>query len=487
MTELAGASWGSATPEQKAWRRENRFYGVGAYSAGRNWRKFSQSIGLARAGKRLVRGATSAALGLIGQGEYSATRLAGGGAYGNSLMAGGAPTDEVPQVISDADETGAITISRREYIADVFAPGVTGAASIPAFANAVYPLNPGLESTFPWLSQIAQNYEEYSMDQLIFHYRSTITDIGSSTTGQCGTVIMATNYNSAAPEFTDKNAMQAYDGAMSCKTTDSMTHGVECDISKRAGLDSLYVRSSPVVVGQDVKTYDHGIFQLALANLPVAYAGQAIGELWVSYTVRLAKPKFAVSRGSAIERDLFVSGGSESTSLPFGTQALLLSGQQNSIGCAVTLSASTVKITFPPEYAGAIEIVAAMENCGGTQPFTAALPTVAGNVALVDDLYSAGAYPDDAPSSYQTCQAAAGGDIQRAQLIIHARVNPSTGGVANSITFTTNTTRAPSQSTIDVHEYNAAFSTRALGIGPIGARSDAPILINAQGLQVVPA
>ncbi len=487
MTQFAGASWGSATPEQKAWRREHRFYGVGAYSAGKNWRKFSQSVGLAGAGKRLIGAATDAAIGMI-------PRFGGSGAYSNSLMAGGVPTDEVPQVVSAADETGAITISRREYISDVFAPGVTGALTIPAFSNAVYSLNPGLEETFPWLSQIAQNYEEYSFDQLIFHYRSTITDIGSSTTGQCGTVIMVTNYNAAAPEFSDKNAMQAYDGAMSCKTTDAMTHGVECDDRKRAGLDDHYVRSAPVALGQDSKTYDHGEFQLALANLPVAYAGQAIGELWVSYTVKLAKPKFAVARGSAIERDLFVSNGGESATNVFGTATAVLQGQQNSIGCVLdTVPNNLIDITFPPEFAGSIEVVLQLEGGASTNASAFDTPEVFGNVTLVNDIFAAsGSTPadGDGPFAYTWSRQAGGttGATTNSWIhIVHVRITPSTAGAANRLRLNTRMTGGPTQSMLDIHEYNAAFSTRALGIGPIGARSDAPILINRQGVQVVPA
>ncbi len=490
--ELAGATYGSATPEQKAWRRANRFYGVGAYSMGKNWRKFSQSVGLAGAGKRLIGAATDAAIGLI-------PRFGGSGAYSNSLMAGGMPTDEVPQVVSAADETGAITISRREYISDVFAPGVTGAATIPAFANDVYELNPGLETTFPWLSQIAQNYEEYSFDQLIFHYRSTITDIGSSTTGQCGTVIMVTNYNSAAPEFQDKNAMQAYDGAMSCKTTDAMTHGVECDDRKRAGLDDHYVRSAPVPLGQDIKTYDHGKFQLALANLPVAYAGQAIGELWVSYTVKLAKPKFAVARGSAIQRDLFVSGnGTETTVRPMGTNAALLSGAQNSIGCTLDLSVNNnVRITFPNEYAGTVSIVFTIEgaSCTGQASLfgSPGAHILTGNVAYIADMYASNSGgTTDSPSGVSDTWTAsnwgAASANNVASCIVHLRISPSTAGIANTFTFITNAlTTAPVQSCVDISEYNAAFSSRALGIGAPGARSDAPILVNPQGVQVVPA
>jgi len=393
----------------------------------------------------------------------------------------------VPQVISDADETGAVTVSRREYVQDIFAPAVGV-----AFFNQTLPLNPGLEHTFPWLSQIAQNYEEYQFEQLIFHYRSTVTDIGNSTSGQCGTVIMATNYNAASPSFEDKSAMQAYDGAMSCKTTDSMTHGIECDTSKRAGPDSLYVRNAPAPPGQDIKSYDHGTFQFALANLPASYANQAVGELWVSYTVRLAKPKFAVARALNVGRDIFVSNATESGAFPLGTQASLLSGAQNSIGCSLTLTSNNIKVNFPSDYAGSLELILMVEGGWDTAGSAFGGPVLTGNVTEVADMYGAGgssASVGDTPSATAWSRpiATSSASTNSAIMLVHIRVTPSTGGVLNSLTFPTSFTNVTGQASLDIHEYNAAFSTRALGIGPAGARSDAPILLNPQGGQVVPA
>lgn len=468
-----GASRSTATPEQLTAREQLHVYGRGKYSVGRNWRKFSQGVGLARLG----RAAVGAASNMIG-------RVVGSGAYGNSLMAGGAMTPEVPMVCSEADETGAVTVSRREFVADIYAP-----ASGIAFENDSYALNPGLERTFPWLSQIAQNYEEYSFEQLIFHYRSVVTDVGSSTTGQCGSVIMCTTYNVASPEFTDKVAMQAYDGAMSCKTTESMTHGVECDDSKRAGFDAHYVRVTPVPSGQDPKTYDHGVFQLAVANTPTGYANQAIGELWVSYTVKLAKPKFSVARGLGIGRDLFVSGGSESNSSPLGALTSLLSGQMNSIGCSVSYPATPdgrIGVAIPPEYAGTLEVKFFWEvSAGGTEPITRDL-VFTGNVSGLVDMYAAGA-AGDTPAYASTPAAQAGGVVTRGCAVWHIRVSPSTGGILNSFTIATAFTGAPGQTALDIMEYNAGFSSRALGIGPTAFRSDAPILVSPQGVQVVPS
>ena len=81
---------------------------------------------------------------------------------------------------------------------------------------------------------------------------------------------MATNYNASSPPFSDKATMMEYAHAMSAKTTEHMTHGVECDPSKLGGSERKYIRTNPVVPSQDLKTYDHGLFQLAVANSPAS-------------------------------------------------------------------------------------------------------------------------------------------------------------------------------------------------------------------------
>lgn len=463
-----GKSYVSADPLQRAARAKDGVFGRGAYSVGKNWRKFSQSVGLAGVGRRIVGAAGNAALGLMGAGEYTTNSLI------NSSSA------DVPMVHSEADETGAVTVSRREYIKDVFASGQS-------FSVESFPINPGLEDCFPWLSQVAANYEEYDLEQCVFTYRSTVTDIGSSTNGQCGTIMMATNYNAGAAPFDDKISMQAYDGSMSTKTTSDMLHGVECDDSKRSGADAHYVRSGPVPVGQDVKSYDHALFQIAQANVPYA-AGTALGELWVCYTVVLRKPKFAVARGDLIETDVFVSGaGSETASLPFGTQAALLRGAANSIGCELTLAANSTTITFPNSYSGAVEICVMMEGLVTTgNTFNTASTT--GNVLPRKDMFAssftsgAGA---DAPYHQTIVSATTNGGIIIYKF--HFNVRPATGAVANTFTvLTQNITTAPTQSTITIQEITQSMSYKALAVGPLGLRTDAPVLIDPSGVIVAP-
>lgn len=440
----------------------NSLYGRGAYSLG----KLSRTA----MGKSLGRMVSRS---LRGIGMYT-----GRGAYvGNSLM-----DDKPPQVITTGiDETGAVTVSKLEFLTEVYGP--TSAFNVQSFN-----INPGLESTFPWLSQIAQNYDEYELVQCVFSYRSTTTDIGASTTGQCGTVLMATSYDPAAPVFGDKKQMMAYDGAMSCKTTESQAHGVECDPSKLSGSPGKYVRAFGLDQSKDIKDYDHGVFQLAIANSPTAFANQSLGELWVSYTVKLRKPKFFSSRGLNISRDVFVSGGSESVNFPFGTQALLLRAMCNNINTQLTLGdlslSSTsaganyalMNLTFPADYAGVIEIRMSIEGTGLASNFSM---SPVGQIVDYADMYGANDGGGlDVPSN--TLYANSGTSVV---YIKRYRITPAVNGVNNMIIFTKGTWAATTitQASMEIKEINSGFSYKYANIG----QSDAPILVNNSGVVTV--
>nr|QXP07867.1 MAG: putative capsid protein [Arizlama virus] len=495
---LFGPSAREASDMQKENRRDMHYRGRGMYTGGGEYEgcggykigkalakfgrgKFAQTLKNA-ALDRLSSGiATFGGGGLYtGQGEYTT----------NSLVNG---SDEVPAVISSAaDETGAVTVSRKEWVMDIYGP--TNAFNVQGFA-----INPGIEQSFPWLSQIAQNYEEYELKQLIWFFKSTTTDIGSSTTGQCGTVVMCTNYNAGAALFSDKQIMMEYDGASSCKTTESMMHGVECDPDKLSGPTGYFVRSNNVVTGQDIKSYDHGIFQLAVANSPVGFQNQTIGELWVSYTVELRKPKFYVGRGLGISQDLFCSGGGETASLPLGTASLMLYGQANNIGCRIesnpatlpaglTVASGQIAITFPASFGGTVEIRLLLDGfttSGGWNGATGIQKS--GNVATVSDIYATSSLAGRTPHFYVINNDAVGGT--NGILIVHMKISPAANGLDNMVVLSVNPaniTTAPGQTYLTIKEYNGGFSYKANNIGPAGQQSDAPILVDINGTPKVP-
>jgi hypothetical protein len=202
---------------------------------------------------------------IFGSGDYT---LAGSQPSYNVMMNGA----QIPK-FSSTRQTN--IVCHREYLGDIL-----GTA---AFTNTVYPLNPGIRTTFPWLSTVAANYQEYKFHGLVFEFRSLITDF--VTGGSPGVVVMATNYNADAPTYTTKQQMENSEFAVATKPTTNLMHGVEC-ADNQTILPQRYVRQGNVPTGQDLRLYDTGNFQFATSSNPV----QNLGELWVSYCVEFFKP-----------------------------------------------------------------------------------------------------------------------------------------------------------------------------------------------------
>lgn len=349
--EAVGPTYRQATPEQRMTRRDIMMTGRGLYRGrgGFFGRAIGNLFGMGDLGDKLGDAAWSVGKSLlpqpvqdIGSAVFGVTdKLGGRGLYrgrgiyaANNLVIddGAKASNVVPQF--HPSDLHTIKYSNREYVRDIFAP-----ATNTVFELQSWELNPGLPTSFPWLSQLAINFEEYELVQLAYTFKSTISDFAASS-GQVGQVLMCTQYNPDSGPFATKDEMMLYEGGMSCKTTESMIHGVECDPKKIAGSAQKYVRAGSIPPQEDLKNYDLGRTSLAVVNAPSTYANQQIGELWVSYTIILRKPKIASGNAYNVRRDIFISppfnvgGNAKMTS-----EAALLSGSRNSLGCEVKIAA----------------------------------------------------------------------------------------------------------------------------------------------------
>jgi hypothetical protein len=444
------------------------------------------------------------AKGWLGLGLYE-----GQGSYGkgsaNSLIEGSGRTP--PMFGSVADETGALIVTHREYIGDIFGPDSTSRN----FKNRVFDLNPGIERTFPWLSQIAQNYEEYEFGQLVFEFKSTVNPSVSGD-GQMGTIVMVTNYNSGTRPFDDKNQMMQYDGSQSCRSTQHAVHGVECDPAKYSGASGHYIRTGPMP-DEDIKSYDHGKFQLATVGMPSNFDNDPIGELWVYYTVKLRKPRLFTGKGLNISRDVYVLNQSASGSQVHQASAAWAAHASNSLGTQLSfvqelnLNTTTTssdsgewQITFPAAYSGNIELrlscsgdffsdfnggtagvvtggastmTTSMYELGFAKQITGQLThgttlelNASGNVTLIEDMFSV--YPGDgvaeseilAPRGLNTVGTSSNSTDRNDMCvaIAHVKVGVATGGVDNVVKVivprVSVTSGAILQCSLEIQEYN---------------------------------
>lgn len=263
-----------------------------------------------------------------------------------------------PSTASFAKSGDGIRIKHREYIGDVLANGLIANGSTQFGTAYTIPLNPGLSSSFPWLSNLANSFEEYQWKSLIFQFRSTSANAITGTNPNIGEVIMATCYNAAAslPPYSNKTGMLNQEFATAARVTQNAVSAVECDPRKTNGRGRLYVRDAPVPTGQDPKTYDVGVFQIATNGLP---SNCTVGELWVTYDIMLSKPTEVDNQGSAIVpvRTSHFILNAPTNIYPLGPSPPSASQTHlNQWGASISNPNGQNVLTFPPGSVGAVQI-----------------------------------------------------------------------------------------------------------------------------------
>jgi len=231
-----------------------------------------------------------------------------------------------------------VVVRHREYICDI-----TGSA---AFTIAqTLPLNPGLSTTFPWLSSIATQFQEYTFKGVVFHYIPTSGDAVSSTNSSLGSVMIATNYRSTDAAFVNKQQLLNEYFSGDAKPAETFCHPVECD-PKENPFNVQYVRTGAVPSGQDQKMYDIGVTYVATQGQQAAFI---CGELWVSYEVELRKPVLAGAFLPQAAYAVYTLNATINSANPLGSNAPSLVADTFVNG---GLSFSPTVITIPAGNAG---------------------------------------------------------------------------------------------------------------------------------------
>lgn len=213
-------------------------------------------------------------------------------------------------------------ICHREFVGDI--------TSSTAFKNHTFALNPSDIRTFPWLSNVARNYQQYRIHGMIFEFRPLITDYIPS--GQPGVVVFATNYNAAEPPFVSKVEMENSEFAVSVKPTVPLMHAIECNPQENS-LTRLYVDRQQ---NTDKRFTDFGLTQFGTQGY--SSDGVLLGEIWVSYCIEFFKPKLLNEPGGALTA--FVKRTSFSDANPFGTIGLSIIGD-------LPVAVTPTQISFP--------------------------------------------------------------------------------------------------------------------------------------------
>lgn len=222
---------------------------------------------------------------LVGEGVYDVLKAFGLGKYKvkrNSLVQKLDMGDEVPRVRNSNQGEGFV-IQHEEYIGDL----LTGTGTPTPFATESFNINPANPELFPFLSAIAENFEEYEFRGLLFTLKSLASE--ATTALSLGSHFGAVQYDVNDPAFTNKQELENYQYANSKKVSKSFILPVECAKGNDV-LAHLYTAPSGVIpAGADSKFYNLGRLTIGSQGCPAA--NTPIAELWVSYEIALFKPK----------------------------------------------------------------------------------------------------------------------------------------------------------------------------------------------------
>jgi len=255
----------------------------------------------------------------------------------NSLLAA-ASNGQYGSQVPVMHETGnMVRVTHREYLGDVY-------SSTSSFSLVSFNINPGLATTFPWLSPIAGQFTGWKPMGIVAEFVSEGSDYAN--VAGLGFVALASNYNALAPVYTNKRELLNSQFATAAKPSVTFQHWIECK-DDNVPQEKLYVRSGAVSSG-DLRLYDLSVLNLAVGGNTAS--GVIIGELWITYDIILMLPRateslalgadfyFGTSNGSSQSSDLFV-------------------GMSSFAGTNLTLTFGTNVITFPAGNVGYYQIL----------------------------------------------------------------------------------------------------------------------------------
>lgn len=313
---------------------------------------------------------------VTGMGAYNALADKTEPVLANSLTgAAGGGIDQVPYMHRSDNLT---RISHREYLSDI---RMTSDYSVMSFA-----LDPTNFITFPWLSGLAPNFQEYMFLGLVIEFRSLSAQAVSGTVAGQGSVTMSLVYDIEAPIPQSKteiaNAMKAVSG----RPSDSLVAPMECAPQEQSL--NTYKMRVPGVEVSDEHFYFPARLDIALQGAPNDYIGA--GELWITYDAALLKPRAnGVTTNLAMVIDVHYNDGSVNA-LSFVQPPV---AQFDNIGCdvsglALPDSGSSGRIVFPDALPTTNVYMVSVLGQGGSSSWGFTFGGVSGNLSLVDNYFA---------------------------------------------------------------------------------------------------
>lgn len=302
----------------------------------------------------IIGGAKRLAKNWFGFGDYSISA--------NSIVQSGGG-GSTPAIIETRGR--AVRITNREYLGEVYTGPVVG-----GFNAVTYDVNPGNLLTFPWLNTIAQQYEQYIPNGIIFEFRSTATD--NTLSASLGSVMIASEYDVTEDAYSSKIEMMNSAYSSESKMSDGNIHGIECDPAELQR-KVFYVRAVDESV-TNPRDYDLCKTTIATQGGGLA-ANSSVGSLYIHYDITFLKEQMtggllATNQLYSVIRSatgVAVDGTRQISQLFNGTESIVAG-----FDLGITFSGDTIQI--PKRWAGAT-FRFTLVTIGGASftPFTAGI------------------------------------------------------------------------------------------------------------------
>lgn len=218
-----------------------------------------------------------------------------------------------PPAVANTNRGEATVINHREYIGDLY----SGINNPSQFKLQTFSLNPGNKDLFPFLADIAKNFQEYEIRGMLVELKSLSSEYAADLA--MGSYFMAADYNVYGSNPTTKQQVENMEYSSSAKPSRSMIMPIECDpannmmIHKNICINQNYD-------GGDKRLYDWCNIYIGSQGVPQAES--TLAEIWLTYEIALFKPILNQNEPDPPEEDwgfLQYQFSGIATDYPFGT------------------------------------------------------------------------------------------------------------------------------------------------------------------------
>jgi hypothetical protein len=229
-----------------------------------------------------------------------------------------------------------IIVRHREFLTEV-----KGSTTFDVRAS--FPINPGMSETFPWLSNIASQFQQYRIRGMVYHYIPTSGSIATSSPS-LGSVMLQTVYRASDVAPSGKVELLNEYWSSEVVPSETFAHPVECNPAENP-FNVQYVRATAPPTGESKLLYDLGTTYLAVSGQQAN--DQVLGDLWVTYEIELKKPVLYSP----------INVGNTFWAVRLDSPTSFFTGDQTNSEGNMTIAYSGSVMTLPTDLIGTYEVV----------------------------------------------------------------------------------------------------------------------------------